>query len=680
MMRLFEAALDLPPDDRAAWLASNCDNPHRRARVQHLLAAHDRSTGILDESLYAPLDKPARPSSEPEVGRRIGPYRTLRLLGHGGMGSVYLAERADGQFDQQVALKVLRTGFDSEARSRRFLAERQILATLNHPNIARLLDGGVTEAGQPFFVMEAVDGQPIDRYCNAHGCSVRERMRLFTEVCAAVQYAHRNLVVHRDLKPSNIFVTEDGAVKLLDFGIAKLLDPERLPGALPTTRTGQLPMTPAYASPEQVRGEAITTASDVYQLGVVLYALLTGHRPYDLRDCTPSEVERIICEEVPTRPSTAVTALPPGGREGRPPSSRLQKMLQGDLDTIVLTALRKEPERRYDSAEQLAGDLHRFLNDEPVTARADSWTYRMRKFVQRHRWGVATAAGFLVLLLGYAATVTWQSRQIAHERDRARIEMMKAEHVKAFLIALFGNAWQNLGGSDSTVVRTSLDDGVQRLQQRLADQPEIRAEMMSAVAAVYQRLGDASAAQPLLEDALATHRSLEHPAEVASLLFQLAEVAEQGEARGRAEAFYREALAIRQEQRGEEHIAVAQVKNQLAQLLDASDRDSAALALYAEAAPIYRREMGDGHTQTAVLLRRLGVLYQERGEYAAAEPLLRDALDIHQRLEGREHPSTQRVLHRLVRLYEAWGAPERAAAYRDQLAAPMLRSPPDEGS
>jgi len=436
-------------------------------------------------------------------------------------------------------------------------------------------------------------------------------------------------------------------------------------------------MTPAYASPEQVRGESITTASDVYQLGIVLYELLTGYRPYRLRGRAPSEIERIICEENPTRPSAAVAHGTSEGGDDAPPVqvstarqtnlSALRKTLRGELDTIVMKALRKEPDRRYASAEQLAEDLERYLAGRPVAAHADTWTYRTRTFIRRHRWGVGVAVVIGVLLASSLVGLTLQNRRIAEERDRARIETMKAEHVKAFLIALFGNAWHNVGGPDSVAVRASLDSGVQRLKQRLSDQPEIRAEMMSAVAAVYQRLGDAPAAQPLLESALATHRSLEHSSEVAALLFQLAEVAEQQEATAQAEALYREALAIRQAQRGDEHIAVAQVKNRLAQLLETQGRDAEAVRLYAAAAPVYRREMGEGHTQTAVLLGRLGALYQERGQYAEADPLLRDALAIHRRTQGAQHPSTQRSLEQLIQLYEAWGKPAEAAEYRDRL-------------
>jgi serine/threonine-protein kinase len=679
---LFEAALEQPPDERGGWLGANCDDPQLRAAVERLLMAHERSSGILDAPLIPPADESEGTSSGAGTGRRIGPYRTIQLLGHGGMGSVYLAERADAQFEQQVALKLLRTGFDSADRTQRFLAERQILATLNHPHIARLLDGGVTETSQPFFAMEYVKGRPLNRYCDAQRLPIRDRLKLFLTVCKAVQYAHRNLIVHRDLKPSNILVTDEGAVKLLDFGIAKLLDPEAVPShMMPRTRTGLLPMTPAYASPEQVRSESITTASDVYQLGVVLYELLTGYRPYRLSGRTPSEVEHIICDETPTRPSAAITQVTSGVEEGDPSPAqistarqtdpdRLQKMLRGDLDTIVLKALRKEPERRYDSAKQLAEDLERHLAGRPVSAHADTWTYRARKFVRRHRWGVGVAIMVMILMASSVVGLVLQNRRIVQERDRARVETIKAEHVKGFLIDLFGQSDPQTAQGDTATVGEVLDAGAARIQKDLADAPEIRAEMMGAIGAVYKRLGRYSDARPLLEEALATRRSIfgeEHDA-VAASLSDLASLEHLEGNYATAEQLFREALAIQQTLHATDHIAVAEAKSDLAAVLHTAGKAEEAAAHYAEALPAYRRVLGAGHSQTADVLNNLGLLRKDLGDYAAAEPLLRDALRIRRRTLESHHPDIATSLNYLaVTLYAQGQYAESESMLRNAL-------------
>ena len=357
----------------------------------------------------------------PEVttaGRRIGPYQTLREIGRGGMGVVWLATRADDAYQKQVAIKLVWPGPESGEVLRRFRQERQILANLEHPNIARMLDGGTTEEGWPYVVMEYIEGQSITHYCTAHQLSLNERLQLFRTVCDAVQYAHQNLVVHRDLKPGNILVTEGGTVKLLDFGIAKLLNPDLSPDDSAATRTGLHLMTPEYASPEQVRGEAITTASDVYSLGVVLYELLTGQRPYQFKNHSLPEIERVICEQEPTAPSRSQKSE--GGTlksEEKAdvvflPSSALRvppSFLRGDLDNIVLMALRKEARQRYGSVAQLSEDLRRYLAGEAVLARKDTLGYRAGKFVRRHRIGVVTAALIFITLLGGIVTTSWQA-------------------------------------------------------------------------------------------------------------------------------------------------------------------------------------------------------------------------------------------------------------------------------
>ena len=410
---LFNAVLEQDPAARDAFLHTACaDDPDLLAEVRSLLAADADAHPLLDSLAIEAIALPADLLPDgilPAEGERVGPYRIVEPLGRGGMGAVFLAERADGQFEQQVALKLIRGGAGSAQIVRRFQSERQILARLQHPHIARLLDGGLTEDGQPYFAMEYVDGVPLDQYCEVHDSPIEDRIQLIRAACDAVQSAHRQLVVHRDLKPANILVTVDGQVKLLDFGIAKMLtgaedamgDPM---GAPALTQTGHAVMTPAYAAPEQLRHEPVTTATDVYALGVVLYELLAGERPYDLSGCSPAEIERIVSEQAPRPPS----AVAPAHR---------QRRLRGDLDTIVQKALRKEPERRYTSAEALADDLQRHLEGRPVEARPDTAGYRTRKFVQRHRAGVTATAAVVVLI---ATLVTFYTTQLAQERDQCR--------------------------------------------------------------------------------------------------------------------------------------------------------------------------------------------------------------------------------------------------------------------
>jgi serine/threonine protein kinase len=427
---LFAAVADLEPGERRERLAAaRAGDPDLVREVERLLA-HDGDAGASIAAAVAgaaehlagdagrlagaagPLAGDPRTlhdaSAAPLPGGRIGPYRIERELGHGGMGTVCLAARDDDAYRKRVAIKLMRASVPAALRQR-FLAERRILAALDHPNIARLLDAGTTESGEPYVVMEYVDGRPIDVHCDQGRLPTRDRLELFRKVCAAVQFAHRNLVVHRDLKPGNVLVTADGEAKLLDFGIAKLLDPAA-PGAGPETGTTFRMMTPEYASPEQIRGEPVTTASDIYSLGVLLYELMAGRRPYRLKTPQSGELERAILEQEAERPSAAVLrpAGPAGeaataeaiGRARSTSPSRLRRRLAGDLDNIVLMALSKEASRRYASVAQLAEDVGRHLDGLPVLARPATLTYRTRKFLRRHRAGVAAAAAVVVLMTG----------------------------------------------------------------------------------------------------------------------------------------------------------------------------------------------------------------------------------------------------------------------------------------
>ena len=409
----------LPPAERAAFFTAHCgDDAALRAEVEALLAADTASggradgfiTGIIDQAV---LDAPSPTDSR--IGRQVGPYRLVAELGHGGMGTVYRAERADSAYRASVAIKFVRGSLASPDAERRFRSERQILADLAHPNIARLIDGGTADDGTPFLVMDVVEGEAIDRYCDHRGLVLRERLELFRTVCAAVQYAHQALVIHRDLKPSNILVTADGTPKLLDFGIAKLLDAES--DAAGDTGTLARALTPTYASPEHMRGARVTVATDVYSLGVVLYKLLTGRLPFDVPlGASPGDIERLVCDTEPTRPSAA------------------DARLAGDLDAIVLKALRKEPELRYPSVGELSEDVRRYLAREPVTAARGTTAYRISKFARRNARRLSIAGGMLVVVVGI---VGYYTVRVARARDGARLEALRAEQVSRFLTQTF---------------------------------------------------------------------------------------------------------------------------------------------------------------------------------------------------------------------------------------------------
>jgi non-specific serine/threonine protein kinase/serine/threonine-protein kinase len=424
---VFDGALRQDPGARDAYvLGASAGDGGVVAEVRSLLAAFAETWNLVDKPVIAPGWLSAA-ENDPMANRTIGPYRLIRRVGRGGMADVYLAVRADHLYRRIVAIKVIKTGLQSDEVLRRFRHERQTLAVLDHPNIVKLLDAGTTDEGVPYLVMDYVQGQPIDEHCRR--LSIPERLRLFRTVCAAVHYAHQNLVIHRDLKPSNVLVTADGVPKLLDFGIAKLLRPEYADNTVGLTRSDLRPMTPDYASPEQIRGEPITTSTDVYSLGVLLYWLLTGSAPYRLKGHSALEYERAICESEPERPSVAVTLESATANE-----DRLERKLKGELDTIVLMALRKEPQRRYASAEQFAEDVRRYLDGLPVIACKDTVGYRTAKFVRRHKAAVTAAVLVAVSLLAGVVAVVWQSRVAERERARAEQRFDEVRQLARFVL------------------------------------------------------------------------------------------------------------------------------------------------------------------------------------------------------------------------------------------------------
>jgi serine/threonine protein kinase len=463
--QLLGDALELETTRRRSFLDSACaDDAELRAEIDRLLEHQVDSASDVIEQCAADVARVRFDSGAAKVGTRIGAYKILRELGHGGMGSVYLAERDDERFHQLVAIKVIKPGLGGEAIRRRFQNEMQILADLNHPNIARLFDGGETADGVPYLVMEYVEGRPIDVYCAENELSTEQRLQIFSTVCAAVQYAHQHLVIHRDIKPGNILVTSDGSPKLVDFGIAKLLDQDT-PDA---TATAMQFMTPDYASPEQVLGVSVTTATDVYSLGVVLYELLSGRRPYRVKSRVPHEIAQAICEQDPAPPT-------------------LQKRLHGDLDNIVLMAMRKEPQRRYATAEQFAEDIQRHLNGLPVRARADTFGYRAGKFIRRQKVVVAAAALLaLTLLVGIVATM-WQARVARAERARAERRFNEVRQLANSFVFEVHDAVVNLPGS--TPVRSLIvQRGLKYLDSLSQDAAGDRA-LQRELAAAYEKLG-----------------------------------------------------------------------------------------------------------------------------------------------------------------------------------------------
>jgi serine/threonine-protein kinase len=661
---LFEQAQGLSDAEREGFLDGVCaGDPGLRRELAALLAgsptweAQVRGAVIEEIRLLADDDVAAR------LGSRIGRFRLIRWLGAGGMGDVYLAERDDAQFTQRVAIKFLPHSFGSPSSIARFRDERQILAALEHPNIVRLLDGGSTDDDLPYLVMEYIEGRTITQYAESEQLSVRRRVELVRDVCAALQYAHRHLVVHRDIKPSNVLVDADGAPKILDFGIAKLLTPD-LPGEAPTATA--MVMTPEYASPEQARGELITTATDVYSLGVVLYELLTGHYPYRLSSRQPLDVLRAVSEQEPECPSdtiqrteerTAPRDTPPirvtpesvaRTREGTP--EKLRRRLRGDLDNILMLALRKQPQRRYASVEAFSDDIRRYLHGLPVQARKPSVGYRAGKFVKRHVAGVAASVAVLALLVGFAVAMALQSAREARERKLAQKERATAQQVSAFLVDLFKVSDPSQARGNTVTAREVLDKGAEKIATDLKDQPEVRATLMDTMGTVYVNLGLYDRAVPLLRGALETRKAVLGPEhlDVAQSVFNLAVLLRRRGDYAAAESLHREALALRRRLLGDQHPDVARSLNNLGLVLADKGDYPGAEAFYREALAMRRKLLGDRHRDVAGTLNNLASVVKQRGDYAEAESLYREALAIVREQLGNEHPDVALSLDNLA--------------------------------
>lgn len=649
---IFTKALELQWDERDRFILDVCgDDKELMEEVLSLIEAHEQ-TGALDRSMEEiRFTAISNARTEHMKGEVIGNYRIIKELGHGGMGSVFLAERADGEYEQQVALKLHRNAFANEEQVQRFKSERQILASLNHDHIARLLDGGVTQNGQPFYVMEYVDGTPIDTYCRKHNLGIKERLTLFLDICSAVQYAHNKLVVHRDLKPSNILVTNDGRVKLLDFGIAKVLsDDER---SAPLTRPGLLPLTPTYASPEQIRGETISTASDIYQLGVVLFELLTGCRPFDLKGKSPGQIENIVCETQPSHPSSALLSENTASGKKEKPQKGWEKRLKGDLDTITLMALRKEPERRYNSAEQFSADIKNHLEGRPVTAYSDSRLYRTRKFIGRHKAGTVSSAIILLLIIVYAITVTHHSHQTQAALDKAQEEAEKSEQVVDFMLGMFEAGEPRLEQGDQVTARELLDRGLEEANM-LDNQPELQANMFNVIGRVYIGLGQYNSAAEVLVEAVEIQRhKSDDDIQIAKYLTDLAVAYTRLGRYERAYSTHSEALDLVTQHYGKDHPEVAKTMLAMSAWIPVTGIEEAA-NLRKEALRIRREFYGNNHALTADALMQAGKIERSGANPFRAIEYFVEALEIRKEVLGPEHPDVAESLTFLGDLYKLY--------------------------
>jgi eukaryotic-like serine/threonine-protein kinase len=671
-----DQVLELAEEERQRYLRDLASEDPALAADLELLLGEERA---LHDEKYLEHDPQDLLAESPLAGQVFGTYSLIEPLGAGGMGSVWLARRSDGRFEGTAAVKLLSAALLGAEGVARFRREGTILARLKHPHIAQLIDAGVSEAGQPYLVLEYVEGEPIDRWCDHQALDVPSRLRLFLDVLAAMAYAHSHLVIHRDLKPSNVMVSTEGRVKLLDFGIAKLLEGDTEDGP-PTavTLTAGRAFTPAFAAPEQILGERATTATDVYSLGALLYLLLAGRHPAGPPGTSPVALLRAILESEPERPSDVVyhprarstealaaTAVIAAGRASTP--ERLRRELRGDLDTIVAKALKKRPEERYASVTALAEDLRRYLAEEPIQARPDSLAYRAGKFARRNARGLVAAAAAVLALV---AVVAFYGTRLADERDRQLRAAQKAAQVSDFLTSLLTNADPFEATDREPTVRSLLDRGASRVQKDLAKQPELQAEMLTLLGRIYQRRGAYEQALPLLQQAVVLGRKTRGPSrELAQSLNDLGVAQRQKAGWATARATLEEALAMRQKVLGREHPEVAVTESELGRVLFDQGHLGEAETHFRSALAIRRKALGPADHETATSMSDLGLLLRDKGDRAGAEALLRETLVVTRKTRGPQHPDVATALANLALTVNESGNPKAAEAmFREALA------------
>ena len=644
--QLFHETLELSPIERAAFFSANCPDKSLRQMVERLLSAHDEADEFIENPAVAYASDIF---DEDWQNRRIGNYRIEGELGRGGMGAVFLASRDDDEFRQKVALKIVQSALNTKEIRQKFRQERQILADLDHSNIARLLDGGTTDDGLPFFVMEFVKGLPVTEYCAKHETPENERLEIFRQVCAAVEYAHRHLIIHRDIKPSNIIVMADGTPKLLDFGIAKLLSNDE---TQTQTITAFGAMTPEYASPEQIKGEKVSTATDIYSLGVVLAELIISPLSFVT---SPSLNQKSISSK-------------------KQRTKNKEQRTNPDLQAILQTAMREEPELRYKSVEQFSEDIRRFLEGLPVSAHTDSFSYRASKFVRRNQIGVAAGASLaFAVVAGIFSTIRqsrkaeFQARIAAKERDKAQLEARKAEKINRFLQEILGAANPRTKGKDVKVAEV-LDLAAQRIETDLVNQPETKADLQTTIGLTYLSLGLFEKSETHLRSALKIRLRLfkrESP-EIAESLKNLGKLLQAKGGINEAEPLFYDALKIAEEIN--EDLLVAEILHNLGGLLLLKGAHDEAVEVHQQELAIRRAHLGNNHAEVAESLKDLAVVFGTAGKLDEAEKINREALEILRKIYQNDHPDIASAMTTLASAVEHKNPSEAEKLFREALA------------
>ncbi len=668
---LFRKVIELPPEERTAFLDEKCkDDPPLRKEIESLLESDQKVEDFLEKPLLQ-NDELNSDSNSPDnlIGMKIGNYRIEEKIGEGGMANVYSAIRIDEQFKKKVAVKFIKRGMDTDEIIKRFKIEQQALAGLDHPFIAKIIDAGTTENGLPYFIMELVEGEPIDEYCKNNNLTIEEKLKLFRKVCSAVQYAHQNLIVHRDIKPGNIFIKPDGTPKLLDFGISKLLDSSTEQTNL--TRTGFRLMTLEYASPEQFKGKQINIATDIYSLGVVLYELLTGNFPYKFKNSLPYEIERVICTTDPEKPSTSANSDKNKNfeQENKNENSyknisttnyknfaKIKRKLSGDIDNIVLKAMQKEPERRYSTVEQFSEDIRRHLEGLPIFARKNSVGYRSKKFFERHRAGVITAFLFVLIIIAGAGAIIFQSQVATNERNRAIHEAQKSERINAFLQDIFAAPNPEVEGKDVKVVDV-LKNASEKINKELSDDPEIKAAVMYTIGTTYIGLGLYDDAEKYLKNSLEVSEkifSADDP-QIAKVMEQLAFNYQQKSNYKKADSLYKKALKIFRLKGGNISSDEAKGLSDYGSSLYNQGKYDESKKYQAEALDAFRKIYGNTDPHVVKSLNDLGTVAGETGDWNTAAKYIKEVLDFFLKTDGKESVNYSRALSNYATILEVQG-------------------------